>query len=435
MVLDALSRARVGRRRGRRGRRATSSTPTRRTSSARCASPPATSSRACARRAARSTRCCTRWTAATSTPARRARRRAGASTSCRPGATSTGSTRRRCRRSCRGTSACGSATRCWSDMSRKTAAIPRPSGSSSGARPRCARTATTSPRSCTCSASGRSGTRTRGGSRASRWCRLEELGRPRIDVVVRISGFFRDAFPHLVSLIDDAVTTVAALDESDDDNYVRKHVRADAERLADELGERGAWRRSTARVFGSRAGLLRRRAAGADRRAQLARRRRPRRGLRGVGRARLRRGPGRRGGARRGPRLLRADRGRGQEHRQPRARPLRLRRLLPVPRRDGRGGARAERPRPEGVGRRQRRPGARPRAVAGRGGAARLPRPRDQPALDRRDGRATATRARSSWRRPSTTCSATTPRPASSTTGCTRRSATSTSATRTSARS
>jgi cobaltochelatase CobN len=83
---------------------------------------------------------------------------------------------------------------------------------------------------------------------------LEELGRPRIDVVVRISGFFRDAFPHLVSLIDDAVTTVAALDEGDDDNYVRKHARADAERLADELGERGAWRRSTARVFGSRPG-------------------------------------------------------------------------------------------------------------------------------------------------------------------------------------
>lgn len=83
---------------------------------------------------------------------------------------------------------------------------------------------------------------------------LEELGRPRVDVVVRISGFFRDAFPHLVSLIDDAVTTVAALDEGDDDNYVRKHVRADASRLAEELGGRGAWRRATARVFGSAPG-------------------------------------------------------------------------------------------------------------------------------------------------------------------------------------
>jgi cobaltochelatase CobN len=32
----------------------------------------------------------------------------------------------------------------------------------------------------------------------------EELGRPRVDVVVRISGFFRDAFPHVVELLDDA---------------------------------------------------------------------------------------------------------------------------------------------------------------------------------------------------------------------------------------
>jgi cobaltochelatase CobN len=86
---------------------------------------------------------------------------------------------------------------------------------------------------------------------------LAELGRPRIDVVVRISGFFRDAFPHLVSLIDDAVTTVAALDESDDDNYVRSHVRADAGRLAEEFGPThpaGSWRRASARVFGSAPG-------------------------------------------------------------------------------------------------------------------------------------------------------------------------------------
>src|SRR5207249_2444322 len=34
---------------------------------------------------------------------------------------------------------------------------------------------------------------------------LDELRRPRIDVTVRISGFFRDAFPNLVHLIDDAV--------------------------------------------------------------------------------------------------------------------------------------------------------------------------------------------------------------------------------------
>jgi cobaltochelatase CobN len=83
---------------------------------------------------------------------------------------------------------------------------------------------------------------------------LPELGRPRIDVTVRISGFFRDAFPHLVALLDDAVAVVAALDESDEDNHVAAHARADAERLAAELGADAAWRRATTRVFGSKPG-------------------------------------------------------------------------------------------------------------------------------------------------------------------------------------
>jgi cobaltochelatase CobN len=83
---------------------------------------------------------------------------------------------------------------------------------------------------------------------------LEELGRPRIDVTVRISGFFRDAFPHLVRLLDDAVSTVAALDEPPESNHVAAHARADAERLAAELGADDAWRRATTRVFGSKPG-------------------------------------------------------------------------------------------------------------------------------------------------------------------------------------
>jgi cobaltochelatase CobN len=83
---------------------------------------------------------------------------------------------------------------------------------------------------------------------------LAELGRPRIDVTVRISGFFRDAFPHLVELLDDAVAMVAALDEPAEDNYVAAHARADAERLAAELGADPAWRRATTRVFGSKPG-------------------------------------------------------------------------------------------------------------------------------------------------------------------------------------
>jgi cobaltochelatase CobN len=83
---------------------------------------------------------------------------------------------------------------------------------------------------------------------------LEELARPRIDVTVRISGFFRDAFPHLVALLDDAVAAVAALDEPPESNHVAAHARADAERLAAELGGEGAWRRATTRVFGSKPG-------------------------------------------------------------------------------------------------------------------------------------------------------------------------------------
>jgi cobaltochelatase CobN len=50
---------------------------------------------------------------------------------------------------------------------------------------------------------------------------LEELGRPRIDVTLRVSGFFRDAFPHLLDLLDDAVALVGSLDEEPERNFVR----------------------------------------------------------------------------------------------------------------------------------------------------------------------------------------------------------------------
>jgi cobaltochelatase CobN len=76
---------------------------------------------------------------------------------------------------------------------------------------------------------------------------LAELGRPRIDVTVRISGFFRDAFPHVVTMLDDAVQLVAGLDEPADDNYVRAHAAAD-------IAEHGDHRRSTTRIFGSKPG-------------------------------------------------------------------------------------------------------------------------------------------------------------------------------------
>ncbi|SED41416.1 cobaltochelatase CobN subunit [Amycolatopsis tolypomycina] len=76
---------------------------------------------------------------------------------------------------------------------------------------------------------------------------LAELGRPRIDVTVRISGFFRDAFPHVITLLDDAVRLVASLDEPHDENYVRAHVASD-------LATHGDARRATTRIFGSKPG-------------------------------------------------------------------------------------------------------------------------------------------------------------------------------------
>ncbi len=54
-----------------------------------------------------------------------------------------------------------------------------------------------------------------------------ELGRPRIDVTFRISGFFRDAFPALVDLLDEAVELVAGLDEPAAHNFVRMHGTED----------------------------------------------------------------------------------------------------------------------------------------------------------------------------------------------------------------
>jgi cobaltochelatase CobN len=76
---------------------------------------------------------------------------------------------------------------------------------------------------------------------------LDELGRPRIDVTVRISGFFRDAFPHVIAMLDDAVRMVAELDEPLDRNFVRAHAQ-------DDLAEHGDERRSTTRIFGSAPG-------------------------------------------------------------------------------------------------------------------------------------------------------------------------------------
>jgi cobaltochelatase CobN len=84
---------------------------------------------------------------------------------------------------------------------------------------------------------------------------LSVLGRPRVDVVLRISGFFRDAFPELIRLVDAAVRAVAELDESEAQNPVRARVLRDERALcARGLPPAEAARRARYRIFGSKPG-------------------------------------------------------------------------------------------------------------------------------------------------------------------------------------
>ena len=78
-----------------------------------------------------------------------------------------------------------------------------------------------------------------------------ELGRPRLDVVPRISGFFRDSFPNLVERIDEAARMVAALKEAPEANILRHNVIRDMETYMKEgMDEKNAFREATFRVFG-----------------------------------------------------------------------------------------------------------------------------------------------------------------------------------------
>ena len=82
--------------------------------------------------------------------------------------------------------------------------------------------------------------------------------RPRVDVTLRISGFFRDAFPNLIDLFDTAVKAVAAIppdDEPDDVNPVRARVeREAAQASAEGVSAQAAQRQASWRVFGPRPG-------------------------------------------------------------------------------------------------------------------------------------------------------------------------------------
>jgi cobaltochelatase CobN len=84
---------------------------------------------------------------------------------------------------------------------------------------------------------------------------LSALGRPRVDVTLRISGFFRDAFPHLIDLCDRAIVAIAALDEPPDQNPLADRVRREtAQAQSQGLTPAQARDRALYRIFGSKPG-------------------------------------------------------------------------------------------------------------------------------------------------------------------------------------
>jgi cobaltochelatase CobN len=84
---------------------------------------------------------------------------------------------------------------------------------------------------------------------------LSLLGRPRVDVTLRISGFFRDGFPNLIELYDRAVNAVASLEEPADQNPLAAQAQKEST-IWQELGLNSAQAkmRSRYRIFGSKPG-------------------------------------------------------------------------------------------------------------------------------------------------------------------------------------
>ncbi len=84
---------------------------------------------------------------------------------------------------------------------------------------------------------------------------LASLGRPRVDVTLRISGFFRDAFPAQIELFDKAIRAVGALDETLKENPIANRMREEhSNHIAAGLAPEEATRRAGYRIFGSKPG-------------------------------------------------------------------------------------------------------------------------------------------------------------------------------------
>jgi cobaltochelatase CobN len=84
---------------------------------------------------------------------------------------------------------------------------------------------------------------------------LAKLARPRVDVTLRISGFFRDAFPAQIELLDRAIRAIGALDEDEADNPIAARMRSETQALVSAgMPQAEAHRNAGSRIFGSKPG-------------------------------------------------------------------------------------------------------------------------------------------------------------------------------------
>src|SRR3954451_6633617 len=82
-----------------------------------------------------------------------------------------------------------------------------------------------------------------------------KLGRSRVDVTLRISGFFRDAFPQQIELLDKAIRAVGHLEEDESINPIAERMRTEADALAAAgMPAEEARHLAGSRIFGSRPG-------------------------------------------------------------------------------------------------------------------------------------------------------------------------------------
>lgn len=83
---------------------------------------------------------------------------------------------------------------------------------------------------------------------------LAELGRPRVDCLVQICGFFRDMYPNVLEMLDRAFRLVSELEEPAEKNFVRRNTLAQQQALAGRVPAERLTQIAAGRIFGPKAG-------------------------------------------------------------------------------------------------------------------------------------------------------------------------------------